>query len=113
MKEGLTGNQILKAVLDRGRAAGLNPVMYSHPVNYFGHGSGMTIGRTEQQEFLPGSGEHKLYNNTTYALEFSVAADIPEWGMQRVSLGSEENIIFTGGKARYVDGRQEAFYLIK
>ncbi|MBE0673734.1 MAG: M24 family metallopeptidase [Bacteroidales bacterium] len=113
MKEGRTGNEILKAVLDRGKAEGLNPVMYSHPVNYFGHGSGMTIGRTEQQVFLPGSGEHKLYNNTTYALEFSVAADIPEWGNQRVSLGSEENIIFTGGKARFVDGRQEKMYLIK
>lgn len=113
MKEGRTGNEILKAVLDRGKAEGLNPVMYSHPVNYFGHGSGMTIGRTEEQVFLPGSGEHKLYNNTTYALEFSVAAEIPEWGNQMVRLGCEENIIFSDGKARFVDGRQEKMYLIK
>lgn len=46
-------------------------------------------------------------------LEFSVAADVPEWGNQRVTLGSEENIIFIDGKARFVDGRQEKLYLIK
>jgi len=113
MKEGRTGNEILKAVLDRGKAEGLNPVMYTHPVNYFGHGSGMTIGRTDNQVYLKGTGEHKLYNGTTYALEFSVAAEVPEWGNQRVTLGSEENIIFIDGKARFVDGRQERFYLIK
>jgi Xaa-Pro aminopeptidase len=113
MVEGRTGNQILKAVLDRGKGEGLNPVMYSHPVNYFGHGSGMTIGRTEQQVFLPGSGEHKLFANTTYALEFSVSGTVPEWNNQNVSLGIEENIIFSGGKAYFPDGRQERIYLVK
>lgn len=113
MVEGRTGNQILKAVLDRGKSEGLNPVMYSHPVNYFGHGSGMTIGRTEEQVFLPGSGEHKLYANTTYALEFSVSGPVPEWNNQNVSLGIEENIIFSGGKAYFPDGRQERIYVVK
>jgi len=113
MIEGRTGNQILKAVLDRGKGEGLNPVMYSHPVNYFGHGSGMTIGRTEEQVFLPGSGEHKLFANTTYALEFSVSGTVPEWNNQNVSLGLEENIIFSGGKAFFPDGRQERIYIVK
>lgn len=113
MVEGRTGNQILKAVLDRGKSEGLNPVMYSHPVNYFGHGSGMTIGRTEEQVFLPGSGEHKLFANTTYALEFSVSGTVPEWNNQNISLGLEENIIFTGGKAYFPDGRQERIYVVK
>ncbi len=113
MVEGRTGNQILKAVLERGKGEGLNPVMYSHPVNYFGHGSGMTIGRTEEQVFLPGSGEHKLFANTTYALEFSVSGTVPEWNNQNVSMGLEENIIFSGGKAFFPDGRQERIYLVK
>jgi hypothetical protein len=94
-------------------AEGLNPVMYSHPVNYFGHGSGMTIGVTENQKFLKGSGEHTLFNNTTYALEFSVSAAVAEWNNEAVSQGFEEDIIFTGGKAMFADGRQEKLYLIK
>lgn len=111
--EGRTGNEILAKVLEKGKAEGLNPVMYSHPVNYFGHGSGMTVGVTENQVWLKGSGERKLYNNTTYALEFSVASEIPEWDNQLVSQGFEEDIVFTGGRASFVDGRQDKLFLIK
>jgi hypothetical protein len=113
MTEGSTGNEILKNVLSKGGAEGLNPLMYSHPVNYFGHGSGMTIGRTENQKYLNGTGNRKLYNNTTYALEFSVSAAVPEWKNEVVRQGFEENIIFTGGKAQFADGRQEVLYLIR
>jgi hypothetical protein len=113
MIEGLTGNEILKNVLSKGKAEGLNPVMYSHPVNYFGHGSGMTIGVTENQMYLKGAGNRKLYNNTSYALEFSVSANVPEWNNDLVSQGFEENIVFISGKAQFADGRQEKIYLIK
>jgi Xaa-Pro aminopeptidase len=111
--EGLTGNEILKNVLSKGNAEGLNPVMYSHPVNYFGHGSGMTIGLTENQKYLNGTGNRKLYNNTSYALEFSVSAAVPEWKNDVVSQGFEETIIFTESKAQFADGRQEKIYLIR
>jgi Xaa-Pro aminopeptidase len=113
MIEGRTGNEILKAVLEKGKNEGLNPVMYSHPVNYFGHGSGMTIGVTENQKFLEGTGEHKLYKNTSYALEFSVSAAVPEWNSEVVSLGVEEDIVFKTEKASFADGRQEKLYIIK
>ncbi len=113
MVEGRTGNEILKIVLDRGNKEGLNPVMYSHPVNYFGHGSGMTIGRTENQEFLPGSGEHPLYNNTTYALEFNVTGSVPEWDNADVRMGFEDNMIFSNGKAWLIDSYPASIYLIK
>lgn len=113
MIEGRTGNEILKKVLERGNSEGLNPVMYSHPVNYFGHGSGMTIGRTENQDFLPGSGEHPLYNNTSYALEFNVSGSVPEWNNTKVRMGFEENMIFSKGKAWLIDGYPDNLYLIK
>ena len=103
----------LKSVLDKGKNEGLNPVMYSHAINYFGHGSGMTIGVTENQKFLEGTGEHKLYENTTYALEFSVSAAVPEWNNEVVRLGVEEDIVFKNGKASFADGRQEKLYIIK
>lgn len=113
MIEGRSGNQILNITLEKGKAEGLNPVMYSHPINYFGHGSGMTIGMTEQQKFLPGSGEHKLYNNTTYALEFNVTGKVPEWNNQDVTMGLEDDMIFFNGKAWLIDGYPQQLYLIK
>jgi len=113
MVAGRTGNEILKTVLDKGKNEGLNPVMYSHAINYFGHGSGMTIGVTENQKFLNGTGEHKLFENTTYALEFSVSAAVPEWNNEMVRLGVEEDIVYRDSKASFADGRQEKLYIIR
>jgi len=113
MVAGRSGNEILKASLERGKNEGLNPVLYSHPVNYYGHGSGMTIGRTDNQEFLTGTGAHPLYPNTTYALEFSVSGKIQEWDNQLVRMGFEDNIIFDEGNARLIDGYPQQLYIIK
>ncbi len=113
MVGGRSGNEILKNVLERGKAEGLNPTMYSHPVNYFGHGSGMTIGRTDNQEWLPGTGEHLLYPNTTYAIEFNVVGAIPEWEGKIIRMGLEDNMIFDGEKAGLVDGYPGKLYIIK
>lgn len=113
MVEGRTGNEILVKSLERGRAEGLKPIQYSHPINYYGHGSGMTIGRTDEQEFLPGGSEHPLYNSTTYALEFSVAGTVPEWDNKEVRMGFEDDMIFINGKARLIDGYPQEMYIIK
>jgi Xaa-Pro aminopeptidase len=113
MKVGRTGNEILKAILNRGRAEGLRPRVYTHPIGPYGHGSGTMIGMTEKQEFVPGTGEHPLFENTVYAMEFSVAADIPEWGGIEVSMGLEEQAVVTSKGARFVDGYPRSLYLIR
>lgn len=113
MKVGRTGNEILASILERGRAEGLRPTVYSHPVGPYGHGSGTTIGMTEKQEFVPGTGEHPLHVNTVYAMEFSVAGNVPEWGGVEVSMGLEEQIVVTAEGARFVDGYPRSLYLIR
>ena len=113
MVGGRTGNEILKSVLERGKAENLKPWMYSHPVNYYGHGSGMVIGITENQEFLPGTGEHPLYPNTTYAMEFNVSGEIPEWENELIRMGFEDNVIYNGKKTELIDGYPQKLYLIK
>jgi Xaa-Pro aminopeptidase len=113
MKIGRTGNQILGSILDRGRRQGLRPTVYSHPVGPYGHGSGTMIGMTEKQEFVPGTGEHPLHVNTVYAMEFSVAGDVPEWGGVQVSMGLEEQAVVTADGARFVDGYPRSLYLIR
>lgn len=113
MREGRTGNEILNSIIERGRAEGLRPTVYTHPIGPYGHGSGTMIGMPEKQEFVPGSGEHPLHVNTVYAMEFSVAADIPEWGGVEVSMGLEEQAVFTAKGARFVDGYPRSLYLIR
>lgn len=113
MKLGRTGNEILEAILDRGRAEGLRPRVYTHPIGPYGHGSGTMVGMTEKQEFVPGTGEHPLFENTVYAMEFSVAADIPEWDGIEVSMGLEEQAVVTAKGARFVDGYPRSLYLIR
>jgi Xaa-Pro aminopeptidase len=113
MREGRTGNDILRAILQRGRAEGLRPTVYTHPIGPYGHGSGTMIGMPDKQEFVPGTGEHPLHADTVYSIEFSVAADIPEWDNVEVSTGFEDEAVFTGGVARWVDGYPRTFYLIR
>ncbi len=113
MRAGRTGNQILQSILQRGQAEGLRPVVYSHPIGPYGHGSGTMIGMPEKQEFVPGSGEHPLHENTVYAMEFSVAGDVPEWNGVEVRMGLEDQAVFTAGSARLVDGYPTSLYLIR
>lgn len=113
MQVGRTGNGILATILERGRAEGLRPTVYSHPVGPYGHGSGTMIGMTEKQDGVPGTGEHPLHPNTVYAMEFSVAADIPEWGGVEISMGLEEQAVVRADGARFVDGYPRELYLIR
>jgi len=113
MQQGRTGNEILASILARGRAEGLRPTIYTHPIGPYGHGSGTMIGMPEKQEFVPGTGEHPLHVNTVYAMEFSVAADVPEWGGVEVSMGLEEQAVVLETGARLLDGYPRSLYLIR
>ncbi len=112
-REGRTGNEILRAALKKGQEEGLNPRIYSHSVGFYGHNSGLTIGMVEKQEFVPGTGEHRLYPNTVYSIELSVSGEIPEWNKAKVTFGLEDEAVFTREGCRWVDGYPRRFYLIK
>jgi Xaa-Pro aminopeptidase len=108
-----TGNEILKNILDKAKAEGLNPCVYSHPIGYHGHGAGPTIGLYDQQEGVPGRGDYELYNNTAYAMELNNMKKVPEWDDQEVRVALEQTIIFTEDKVFYLGGRQKGYHLIK
>ena len=112
-KEGRTGNEILRSALNKAEAEGLKPRIYTHPIGIHGHGSGMMVGMVEKQDFVPGTGGHPLYPNTVYAIELSATYEIPEWEHAAVTLGFEEQGVFTKEGADWVDGYPRSFYLIK
>ena len=73
-KQGLTGNEILKKSLEQGRAEGLRPSIYTHPLGTYGHSAGTTIGMWDSQGGVPFTGDYPLQFNTCL-LYTSDAAD--------------------------------------
>lgn len=111
--EGRTGNEVLAAALAKARAEGLKPKIYSHPLNYYGHGAGPKIGLGDMQDGVPGVGDYPLYADTCWAVELSVAAAIPEWGNQEVHFALEQSAVFTKAGVAYPAGRQTEIHLVK
>ena len=112
MQPGRSGNDVLRAALAKAQAAGIRPQIYSHPLGYHGHAAGPVIGMWDRQDGVPGVGDYPLYDDTVYSIELNVARSVPEWGGQDVRIMLEEDAALTGGAVRWLDGRQEALYLI-
>ena len=104
-KTGNTGNEILLTSLEQGKAEGLQPSIYTHPLGVYGHSSGPTIGMWDSQGGVPVNGDYPLYESTVYAIELNTTVTLPEWDKDiRIML---EEAGYWGEKGfRYVDGRQ-------
>jgi len=112
MVAGRTGNQILKAALDRAKGEGINASIYTHPLGYHGHAAGPTIGLWDRQEGVPGRGDYELFEDTCYAIELNAKREVPEWGGQEVRMALEQDAVFTGGKLHFMAGRQTRLHMI-
>ena len=111
--EGRAGNEILAATIKGCAAAGLACSTYSHPLGYFGHSLGPTIGMWDNQGPTPGTGDWPLHRDTVYAIEGNVAVSLPEWGGQRMQIMLEQGALFDGKGVRYLAGRQTEWHLIR
>lgn len=109
---GQTGNEILLKSLSEAREAGLRPSIYSHPIGYYGHGSGPTIGMWDKQEAIPVNGDYPLYPMTAHSIELNNTTYSEEWD-QDVVIQLEESSWFDGQKVDYLFGRQTEFYLVR
>jgi Xaa-Pro aminopeptidase len=114
LRVGRTGNDILKASLDEMRRAGLDGRVYTHPIGVHGHGAGPLIGRWDNQEGLPGRGDHRVIPGMWFSIELQAAAAVSEWAGQRVWSAQEEDaIISQDGKIRWALQRQTRFHLVR
>jgi Xaa-Pro aminopeptidase len=112
MKTERTGNEILKIALENAKKAGINPSIYTHPIGVHGHAAGPTIGLWDQQKGVPGRGDHKLYENTCYAIELNAKRKIPEWDNQEVRMALEQDAWWTGEELIFLAGRQKKLHLV-
>ncbi|MFS6537213.1 M24 family metallopeptidase [Idiomarina loihiensis] len=108
-KEKHSGNDILLAALEEARGKGLEPMIYTHPIGYYGHGSGPTIGMWDKQHAIPGGGEYPLFSNTAYSIELNNKTTFEDKG---ITIMLEEDAFFDGDGVSYLNGRQESFHLI-
>ena len=112
MKNGRTGNEILKEALDNAWADGLKPSIYTHPLGVHGHAAGPTIGLWDQQGGVPGRGDYPLYPDTCYAIELNAKKEVPEWGNQEIRMSLEQDAWWTGEKLVFMAGRQKKLHLV-
>jgi Xaa-Pro aminopeptidase len=113
-KTGLTGNELLGRMLEKARAAGIpNPRIYSHSLGLFLHEPGPLIGLPWEQVNNVGRGDVKLVPWSCFTCELSVTSPIPEWGGVEFRLPIEQDVVFTGEKVIFIDGRQTRFHLVR
>ncbi len=115
-KEGRSGTEIVETAMKKGTDAGLRPSIYTHALGLHGHAAGCTMeGRPPETapEGTKERGAYTLFPNTAYSIEFSSTSSIPEWDGQDVRIAYEDDALFTGGVAKFIDGRQLKLLLIK
>ncbi len=108
---GKTGNEVLAAARAQAIKEGIKPAIYTHPIGYYGHGAGTTLGMWDAQQGVPHTGDYPLHANTAYAIELNAATYIEPWNKE-IRIMLEEDAFFDGEQVRYLNGRQKAFLLI-
>ncbi len=115
-KAGRSGNEITESAMEKTTAAGLRPLIYSHPLGVHGHAAGTSMEARPPESAPEGifiEMEYPLHYNTCYAIEFSCTTSVPEWDGQDVRIGFEEDAVFTREGCRFIDGYQDKILLIK
>lgn len=110
-KVGKTGNEVLAESRAQAIAEGLKPSIYTHPIGYYGHAAGTTLGMWDSQGGVPFTGDYPLHKNTAYSIELNAGTQIKEWGKE-IRIMLEEDAFFDGNGVRYINGRQKKFLLI-
>ncbi len=113
-KVGMSGNDVLLAVLEQMRAEDLDGTMYTHPIGDHGHGAGPLIGLWDYQEGVPGRGDVPVLANMWFSTELQVTTPVPEWDGQRVRMAVEEEAEVTAsGEMRWMLRRQSELHLVR
>ncbi len=111
-KSGRTGNEILAATVAGCQEQELICSTYTHPLGFFGHAPGPTIGMWDNQGPTPHRGDWLLYANTAYAIEGNARVKLPSWDDQFVVIKLEQDAVFDGETVWYIAGRQTEWHIV-
>jgi len=110
---GRTGNEILAGCREACEREGIVANVYTHPLGFFGHAPGPTIGMWDNQGATPVRGDWPLHPRTVYAIEGNVKVPLPEWDGQWVQIKLEQDAVFDGQAVKYLAGRQTRWHLVR
>ena len=110
---GLSGNEILAATQASSSKEEIKSSTYTHPIGFFGHAPGPTIGMWDNQGPTAIRGDWSMYANTAYAIEGNIKQSVPEWDNQTVQIMLEQTAFFDGEAVIYSAGRQTRWHLIR
>ena len=110
---GRTGNEILAATQAEAERQGIVSSTYTHPIGFYGHAPGPTIGMWDNQGETPVNGDWPLYPNTAYAIEGNIKQALPEWGGQTIQIMLEQSAYFDGEQVIYFAGRKTQWHLVR
>ena len=110
---GKTGNQILGETIRKSEAEGIVSSTYTHPIGFFGHAPGPTIGMWDNQGETPIRGDWQMRANTGYSTEGNVRVKLDGWGGNHVVIKLEQDALFDGENTWYIAGRQVDWLVIK
>lgn len=111
-QSGRSGNEILRRTREQAIDDGIDPIIYTHPIGLHGHAAGTTIGMWDQQEGVPGSGDHLMQANTAYSIELAALVDVPQWSVEPLEIQLEEDGFFDGFDFEFILGRQTEYHII-
>jgi Xaa-Pro aminopeptidase len=109
---GRSGNEVLMSSYAQAKEEGIEAMLYTHPIGFYGHGAGPTIGQYMKFEPIPGGGDLLLHKNTCFALELNIAQYVPEWD-QKVYMYVEETVAFDGEKVNFLAEGRDRIILVK
>ncbi len=112
-KTGRSGNDILAGSLRANERRDVIASTYTHPIGFYGHAPGPTIGMWDNQGETPVRGDWPLYPMTAYAIEGNSKARVPEWDGQWVQIKLEQSALFDGEDVIYLAGRQTEWHVIR
>lgn len=110
---GRTGNEVLEATIAKTTAESMITSTYTHPLGFYGHAPGPTIGMWDNQGPTPIRGDWPLYANTAYAIEGNAKVPLAMWDGQNVQIMLEQSALFDGEKVTYIAGRQTQWHVIR
>lgn len=110
---GRSGNDILAGSLRANEQRDVIASTYTHPIGFYGHAPGPTIGMWDNQGDTPVRGDWPLYPMTAYAIEGNVKAPVPEWDGQFVQIKLEQSALYDGEQVIYLAGRQTEWHLVQ
>lgn len=105
-KLGKTGNEVFVDATTQAKQEGIQPCLYSHPCNVYGHGPGTIIGLYSQQEPIPDRGDIALDYHSVFALELNIQ-------YKDMTFYSEETVLFDETGVQFLYPGRETIYFIQ